>query len=163
MASQYNNYGQGTQNYQNQPYSQAGYNQSPYGAQPSPNYPYQGQQAQPGAFNNPYSQQQPLGETAYNKALEEQPIPIYNFNLQYIDQFANQVVMAFDNKLEGKVGVDQFGALCDHFFKINLGVVPPPADVLKAVSELFKSRGVEYIGFREFKQMLYFLGGKSEI
>jgi Ca2+-binding EF-hand superfamily protein len=109
-------------------------------------------QPQAQSIPNPY-----LGESTQQGPQKTQP-DVYQFNLQYIDQFANLIFMRHDQDLSGKLEMNEFPGMMEGFFK-RLGVPPPSKEDSLLVMQAFDSNQDGKIGFREFRAMLYYLGG----
>jgi len=85
----------------------------------------------------------------------------YSFNFQYIDQYAWQIFQMYDRDRSGNLEMNEFPMMCSMFFQY-MNMPPPTQNDIMYLMYYFDSNRDGKISFNEFRNMLYFIGGRKQ-
>jgi Ca2+-binding EF-hand superfamily protein len=85
----------------------------------------------------------------------------YNFNLQQIETYAQQIFLMHDRDRSGSLDIMEFPEMCKTFFW-HLGLQPPSQMDVMFLMNTFDSNHDGRISYAEFRNMLYYIGGQKQ-
>ena len=85
----------------------------------------------------------------------------YNFNLQSVEMYAQQIFMMHDRDRSGSLDIFEFPQMCQSFF-MQIGQPMPSQMDIMFLMNMFDSNRDGRISYMEFRNMLYYMGGQRQ-
>ena len=132
----------------------------PVPMQPPMNQGYMGNPAMMGVQQMVYAQGFPPQRTNYRQMnWAGYSLPTYQIQPQFIEQYAPGIFAYFDRDRSGSLDMYEVPVMMNHLFAY-LKMPPPSINDCLYLMNIFDQNGDGKMDLGEFKNMLYFLGGR---